>query len=92
MTTQRPTAKQFLEDFTRDLVKHPGGRPEIIAGYAKHMEAREEALTRRFYDVFHNKGNHPAYHDEQVEYLRRHWPMLYELLVNLPEPGRGDSR
>lgn len=37
-------ATKFLSDFCKDLVAHPGNRPELIAGYAKHLEARENAI------------------------------------------------
>jgi hypothetical protein len=51
--TNRPTPQQFLSDLCRDFVKHDGERPTFIAGYAKHMEAREaeirqEALKEAF--------------------------------------------
>lgn len=46
MSDHMPTPKEFLSDFTKDLVQHPGNRPELIAGWAKHMEAREEAIAR----------------------------------------------
>lgn len=39
-------AKEFLEEFTRDLVRHTGDRPAVIAGWAKHLEAREEAIRK----------------------------------------------
>ena len=44
---EMPTAKEFLEDFCRDLVAHTDNRPAIIAGYAKHMEAREQAIAEQ---------------------------------------------
>jgi hypothetical protein len=44
--TNRPTPQQFLSDLCRDLVKHDGDRPTFIAGYAKHMEAREAEIRK----------------------------------------------
>jgi len=38
------TAKEFLSDFTRDLVEFVGERPTFIAGYARLMEIREDAI------------------------------------------------
>lgn len=37
---------QFLTDFCKDLVAHAGDRPQIIAGYAKHLEAMLEAARK----------------------------------------------
>jgi hypothetical protein len=39
-----PTAEAFLTDFVKDIVANPGHRPELIKGYARHMELREEAV------------------------------------------------
>lgn len=41
-----PTALEFLTELAKELIR-PGNemhRQTIVAGYAKHMEAREQAL------------------------------------------------
>lgn len=38
------TPQEFLEEFTKDLIANPGDRPTLIAGWAKHLEAREETI------------------------------------------------
>lgn len=35
------TAQEFLTEFVKDIVKHPMERQQLIAGWAKHLEARE---------------------------------------------------
>lgn len=46
------TPQEFLSEFTKDLVAHPGDRPALIAGWAKHMEAREQAISKGIYNRF----------------------------------------
>lgn len=48
--TTRVTPQKFLEDFTKDMVAHPGNRPELIKGYAKLMEMREENIVQALPD------------------------------------------
>lgn len=41
------TALEFLTEFTKELLNaEPMDRHIIVEGYAKHLEAREEALTK----------------------------------------------
>lgn len=40
------TPEQFLTDFCKDLVAHPGKRPEFIKGYARLLDLRERATAR----------------------------------------------
>lgn len=44
-------AKEFLTQFTKDLIANPAHRLEIIAGWAKHMEAREILLSQEVHEV-----------------------------------------
>lgn len=40
-----PTALEFLTEFAKELIHcDPLQRQIIVAGYARHLEAREEAL------------------------------------------------
>lgn len=40
------TPQDFLTEFVKDIVKNPMERQQLIAGWAKHMEAREEAIRQ----------------------------------------------
>lgn len=50
------TAQQFLTDFTKDIVHDIEHRPELVAGWAKHLEAREVALRIEAYEDCGSKG------------------------------------
>lgn len=39
------TAQEFLTEFVKDVVAHPMERQQLIAGWAKHMEARERKIA-----------------------------------------------
>jgi hypothetical protein len=45
------STKQFLSDFCRDLVAHPGDRPAIIKGYSKLLDSRENAARDDELDI-----------------------------------------
>lgn len=36
--------KTFLEDYTREMIGDPEHRVQIMAGYIKHLEARDRAF------------------------------------------------
>ena len=38
------TSQEFLTEFAKEIVHHPMERQQLIAGYARHMDAREEAV------------------------------------------------
>ena len=46
------TPQEFLSEFVKDIIKHPGDRPKLIAGWAKHMEAREQSVRVEMYERF----------------------------------------
>jgi len=46
------TTKEFLEDFTRDIIAHPEARPILIAGYAKLLELREEVAKMALFNHY----------------------------------------
>jgi hypothetical protein len=69
MSDHMPTPKEFLTDFTKDLVRHPGNRPELIAGYARHMEARE--LAARIGEVESLGGNNTVHSSDAGGFCRK---------------------
>jgi hypothetical protein len=43
--------RTFIEDLTRDIIAYPGGREEIMAGYASHLESMLAKARREIYDI-----------------------------------------
>ena len=47
------------------------------------IESEKVKAVEPFRQAMMNKGSHPEYHDQQVAYLKQHWPTLYNLLKEL---------
>lgn len=47
------------------------------------IESEKVKAVEPFRQAMVNKGSHPEYHDQQVAYLKQHWPTLYNLLKEL---------
>ena len=54
------SAQDFLTEFVKDIIKHPMERPQLIAGWAKHMEAREDAIRLDEVSMVHTGTNDAA--------------------------------
>lgn len=62
------SAKEFLSDFTRDIVAHPSERPAIIAGYARHMEARENSIIFHELEAISLEATHAPFDSVETHY------------------------
>ena len=58
---------------------------------AREVRKGRVEAERPFRELMLNKGSHPDYHDQQVEYLRVHWPLLYKELARIAELEGGEE-
>lgn len=66
-------AKEFLTQFTKDLIANPAHRMEMIAGWAKHMEARELEIARRELQPIHTLVQKPSNYGEMKTIEQTLW-------------------
>lgn len=79
-----------FRDMTQEGAKHGyymASRNKVVAeareAFTALIESEKVKAVEPFRQAMVNKGSHPEYHDQQVAYLKQHWPTLYNLLKEL---------
>lgn len=70
------TTEQFLSDFCRDLIAHPGERLEIIKGYTSLLQLRENAARWDEIETIHQWLQKPKNYDQMDTLAKTQWIVM----------------